>query len=70
MDDFEKLILHQYINRKYYETENDLIIAKNRISVRRSLPEDYTDLALALARHDATIRILNDLTIILQNGRP
>ena len=69
MDDLEKLMLLKYIHRKYYETENELIRAKNRISVRRSLPEDYTDIALALARHDATIRILNDLTIILQNGR-
>lgn len=70
MEDLERLMLLKYINRKYFETENDLIIVKNRISVRRSLPEDYTDLALQLARHEATIRILNDLTIILQNGRP
>lgn len=70
MEDLEKVLLLKYINRKYYETENDLIIVKNRMSLRRSHPEDYMYLALELARHEATVRILNDLTIILQNGRP
>ncbi len=70
MDDVEKMMLLKYINRKYYETENDLIIVKNRMSLRRSSAEDHMYLALELARYDTAIRILNDLTIILQNGRP
>ena len=70
MEDTEKLLLLKYINRKYFETENDLIIAKNRMSIRRSSAEDHMYLAMELARYDTAVRILNDLTIILQNGRP
>ena len=70
MEDLEKLLLLKYINRKYCEAENDLIIVKNRMSIRRNVPEEYMYLAMELARHEASIRILNDLTIILQNGRP
>ncbi len=69
MQDLEREMLLKYIHRKYYETENDLVRVKNRVSVRRPIAEDFMDLALQQARYEAANDILDDLTIILQNYR-
>lgn len=69
MMDLKHLMLLKYINRKYYEVENDVIEVKNRMIARRAHAGDYADLAIALARQEAIYEVLQEVMLILQNWR-
>lgn len=58
-------MLLKYINLKYFEIENEVTEIKNRMISRKCTSNDYAELALAIARLEATADVLGDISKIL-----